>query len=84
MTDDELKEVVDWADKLGAVGHPDRAAAAIRALAARPVVPTDIEDPVTVPRGLLGAACFAIERKREAPKTLAHLRRYTTGDLSVA
>lgn len=40
------------------------------------------EDPVTVPRGLLGAACAAIERKHDAPKTLAALRRYTVGDLS--
>ncbi|RTL40533.1 MAG: hypothetical protein EKK53_15200 [Burkholderiales bacterium] len=41
-----------------------------------------IEDPVVVPRGLLGSACSAIQRKRGAPKTLERLRRYTTGDLS--
>ena len=43
-----------------------------------------VDDPVTVPRGLLGAACAAIERKRDAPKTLAELRRYTVGDLSAS
>ncbi|SSW64356.1 hypothetical protein AVE30378_01058 [Achromobacter veterisilvae] len=37
---------------------------------------------VLVPVGLLGAACSAIDIKRNAPKTLAELRRYTTGDLS--
>lgn len=37
---------------------------------------------VLVPVGLLGAACSAIDKKRDAPKTLAELRRYTTGDLS--
>jgi hypothetical protein len=50
------------------------------AVLAAPVEST--EDPVTVPRGLLGAACAAIEHKHDAPKTLAHLRRYTTGGLS--
>lgn len=42
------------------------------------------EDHVLVPRGLLGAACSAIEKKRDGVKTLAELRRYTTGDLSKA
>lgn len=40
-----------------------------------------IEDPVTVPRGLLGAACAAIRLKHDAPKTIAQLRYYTFGDL---
>lgn len=42
------------------------------------------EDHVLVPRGLLGAACSAIDKKRDGVKTLAELRRYTTGDLSKA
>jgi len=55
--------------------------------AAQPPAPTAqpsnaIEDPVTVPRGLLGAACSALDFGRDAPKTLAELRRYTIGDLS--
>jgi hypothetical protein len=41
-----------------------------------------IEDPVTVPRGLLGAACHAIERKKDAPTVLAKLREFTTGTRS--
>jgi hypothetical protein len=40
------------------------------------------EGMVLVPRDLVGAACAAIEGKRDAPKTLEQLRRYTTGDLS--
>ena len=71
----------------GAIDHwQERALKAEKALAAQadaqPVAP--IEDPVTVPRGLLGAACAAIDRKHDAPKTLAELRRYTVGDLSAA
>lgn len=42
----------------------------------------DIEDPVMVPRGLLGAACAAISSKRDAPKTLDELRWYTVGGCS--
>lgn len=42
------------------------------------------DDKVLVPRGLLGAACNAIDKKRDAPRTLGELRRYTTGDLSAA
>lgn len=34
----------------------------------------DIEDPVIVPRGLLGAACHAIVNKKDAPNTLEKLR----------
>ncbi|WP_027015518.1 hypothetical protein [Comamonas composti] len=33
---------------------------------------------------LLSAACSAIDKKRDGTKTLAELRRYTTGDLSAA
>lgn len=41
-------------------------------------------DHVLVPRSLLGAACSAIDKKRNCANTLAELRRYTTGDLSKA
>ena len=47
-----------------------------------PAVVPEIDDPVTVPRGLLGAACSAINYQLDAPKVLAELRRYTVGDLS--
>ena len=40
------------------------------------------EDHVSIPRGLIGAACSAIDKKRDAPNILAELRRYTYGDLS--
>lgn len=40
------------------------------------------EDHVYIPRGLIHAACSAIDKKRDGEKTLAELRRYTTGDLS--
>lgn len=42
----------------------------------------DEGDFVSVPRGLLGAACYAIRTQKESPATLAELRRYTTGDLA--
>jgi hypothetical protein len=41
-----------------------------------------VDDFVSIPRGLIGAACRAIDMKHDAPKTLAELRRYTYGDLS--
>ena len=41
-------------------------------------------DCVLVPRVLIGAACSAIDRKRDAPETLKQLRKYTVGDLSTA
>jgi len=46
--------------------------------------PAPVQEPdcVSVPRDLVGAACAAIEGKRDAPKTLEQLRRYTTGYLS--
>ena len=40
------------------------------------------DDNILIPRGLIGAACSAIDKKRDAGKLLAELRRYTTGDLS--
>lgn len=39
---------------------------------------------ITVPFDLIASACGAIDKQRAAPKTLAQLRRYTTGDLSRA
>lgn len=42
------------------------------------------DDLVLVPRDLIGAACSAIDKKRDAPKLLERLRRYTFGDLSQA
>lgn len=36
----------------------------------------ELEDPVIVPRGLLGAACHAITSKKDAPNTLAKLREF--------
>ena len=40
------------------------------------------DDLVLIPRGLIGAACSAIDKKREGGNLLLELRRYTTGDLS--
>ena len=38
------------------------------------------DDLLLVPRGLLGAACSAIDKKRDAPNLLAKLRTITLGD----
>jgi len=68
-----------------ATGWRTRSALAAHTAAARAVqapAPSDMEDPVMVPRGLIGAACSALDFGREAPKTLAELRRYTIGDRS--
>lgn len=40
------------------------------------------EEHVFIPRGLIGAASSAIDKKRDAPNILAELRRYTVGDLA--
>jgi hypothetical protein len=53
----------------------------VRLQATPPAAPAP-EGMVLVTRDLVGAACAAIEGKRDAPKTLEQLRRYTTGDLS--
>lgn len=42
------------------------------------------EEHVAVPRGLIGAACSVIDKKRDGTNTLAELRRYTFGDKSAA
>lgn len=47
-----------------------------------PEAPDADEDLICVPRGLIGAACTAISQKRDAPRLLAKLRRYTVGDLA--
>ncbi|MCY1275352.1 hypothetical protein D9M69_442230 [compost metagenome] len=39
----------------------------------------DSAELVSVPRGLLGAACHAIDKKRDAPRTIAKLREYARG-----
>ena len=57
-----------------------------------PVEPTPAAQPaafgdekhILVPQMLLGAACCAIDKKRDGTKVLAELRRYTVGDLSAA
>lgn len=43
----------------------------------------DIDSLVVVPRSLLGSACSAIDKKRDAPATISELRRYTVGDLAI-
>lgn len=48
----------------------------------RPAAGLEGEDLVMVPRGLLGAACAAIDRQKRSENTLAQLRRYTVGDMS--
>ncbi|WP_218035005.1 hypothetical protein [Pseudomonas aeruginosa] len=39
----------------------------------------DSDELVAVPRGLLGAACHAIDKKRYAPRIIAKLREYARG-----
>lgn len=72
----EAMQALDWDVHPGLAGELEAAAASLEAQ--EPV----LEDPVLVPRGLIGAACCAIRGAHDAPKTLAELRRYTTGDLS--
>lgn len=60
------------------VKDPSPAAPALEAPSAKP------GDLVAVPFDLISAACSAIDKKRDAPKLLAELRRYTVGDLSRA
>lgn len=74
----------------------DEAKQMLEHVLATPTAPTPAEAPagqgdvfgdeehVLVPRGLLGAACSTIDKKRDGTKTLAELRRYTVGDLSTA
>lgn len=56
-------------------GQAAKAEAAVKA--------TEAADLVAVPRGLIGAACSAIDKQRDALQVLAELRRHTTGDLSI-
>lgn len=39
----------------------------------------DRDELVAVPRGLIGAACHAIDKKRDSPRTIAKLREYARG-----
>lgn len=63
-------------------GHitPEEALRAINTRAASPAAPAQSGEPVNdgdlvlVERGLLGSACSAIDKKRDAPKTLKRLR----------
>lgn len=65
---------------------PSECAGIVRALPLPEVkfAPIGVDDLVAVHRSLLGAACSAISKKRDAPRTVANLRRHTTGDLSVS
>jgi len=73
----ELVRLAKVADEAEAVkeAQPPQAQQAAEA------VPSD-DDMILIPRGLVGAACSAIDKKRDAPEVLKKLRRYTTGDLS--
>lgn len=57
------------------VTHPQLAADIVTRYPAAPAI-EPMEDPVTVPRGLLGAACHAIVNKKDAPNTLEKLRSF--------
>lgn len=48
----------------------------------QPVPVFSDEDHVSMPRGLIAAACSAVDKKRDAESVLSELRRYTLGDLS--
>jgi hypothetical protein len=63
------------------IGWDDKTDTPVMGYTTKPAAPAP-EGMVLVPRDLVGAACAAIEGKRDAPKTLEQLRRYTTGDLS--
>jgi hypothetical protein len=79
-----LKELVpDDSDCAPALqGQRKRQEKAITAIKQAQTQTVQESDCVLVPRYLVGAACAAIVGKRDAPKTLEQLRRYTTGDLS--
>lgn len=65
---------------------PSECAGIVRAMPLPEVkfAPIGVDDLVAVRRSLLVAACSAISKKRDAPRTVANLRRHTTGDLSVS
>lgn len=79
LADIHAKQMVE-AENFG--GNPERSRDALQAALVEALQAAGVEDPVTVPRGVLGAACSAIDHKRDAPKLLEKLRRYTVGDLS--
>ena len=88
------QQPVAWRDEAGGTLYPSRESVAkylpegriATPLYAAPIAQTaplfGDEGHVSVPRGLIGAACSAIDKKRDSPKVLAELRRYTFGDLS--
>lgn len=82
----EAKDVeaqADREDALMAQGWNECRATMLDAAPTAPVGgPIGSDDLVRVPRGLLGAACSAIQHDRPADKVLAELRRYTAGDLA--
>lgn len=44
-----------------------------------PAMPSQSDDMISLPRGLVAAACSAIDKKRDAPVVLAKLREYAIG-----
>jgi hypothetical protein len=54
--------------------HMCEAAPELNESSARSIVPVKDDDFVLVPRGILGAACSAIDKKRDAPVLLSKLR----------
>lgn len=80
---DAARKIIGSVNKSYMAGVKDtRALIAASTAPAQPVAAQDIEDPIVVPRGLLGAACHAISRKKDAPEVLSRLRSFTTGDRS--
>jgi hypothetical protein len=80
--EDNAKQGAKQAEKAWPRFAPYRAVQLCEYTTAPAPAPVQESDCVLVPRDLVGAACAAIEGKRDAPKTLEQLRRYTTGDLS--
>jgi hypothetical protein len=61
----------------------------VQALLAQPLqqedgdeVSEEMEDPILIPRGLIGAACYLIRKHAPESKLLGKLREYTTGSRS--
>ena len=75
-----LKASEIWEDALAAAPQAEHVLSAAPAPAER--VEQEIDQAIAIPLGLIAAACSAIDKKRDAPKLLAELRRYTVGDLS--
>lgn len=88
LTGDEIRAAVKHAHNMSgpsdATQPGEYVLAGALALLSKLRAPVADDDMVSIPRGLIGAACSAIDKKRDAPKVLAELRRYTTGDLASA